>query len=224
MVGGLDPAGFEKNVDRHLDTIFDLSKRYGKGIDLHLHDGGHLGLYTLDQMASRTRAAGLEGQVVASHAYALGDIPFEVVRRTADNLAAAGIAIMTNAPGDHQFPPVLPLRAAGVNVFAGNDDIRNSWWPYGDGDMLERAMMVGYRSGFYTDDELLVAYDMVTSAAAEALHIADYGLKPGAAADLIVVAAAHPQEAIVARPLRWAVFKSGRIVARDGTFIPGIFR
>ena len=27
----------------------------------------------------------------------------------------------------------------------------NSWWPYGDGDLLERAMIIGYRSGFNTD-------------------------------------------------------------------------
>lgn len=221
VVGGLDPAGFEKNVDRHLDLVFALAERYGKGIDLHLHDGGHLGLHTLDQMASRTRAAGLEGQVVASHAYALGEVPPDAIRRTADNLAAAGVSIMTNAPGDHPFPPVLRLRSAGVNVFAGNDDIRDSWWPYGDGDMLERAMMVGYRSGFYTDDELMVSFDMITAAAAQALRIVDYGLKPSAVADLVIIDAAHPQEAIVARPTRWAVFKGGRLTARDGTFIRG---
>jgi cytosine deaminase len=224
IVGGLDPAGFEMNVDRHLDGVFALAERYGKGIDLHLHDGGHLGLHTLEQMARRTRAAGLEGQVVASHAYALGEVPLEAMQRTADNLARAGISIMTNAPGDHPFPPVLPLIAAGVNVFAGNDDIRDSWWPYGDGDMLERAMMIGYRSGFFTDDELLVALDMTTANAAQALQLGDYGLKTGAAADFVVVEAANPQEAVVARPIRWAVFKAGRMSARDGVFNPGALR
>ena len=57
-------------------------------------------------------------------------------------------------PEPHAFPPVLLLRDAGVNVFAGNDNIRDSWWPYGDGDLLERAMIVGYRSGFNTDAQL----------------------------------------------------------------------
>jgi hypothetical protein len=44
-----------------------------------------------------------------------------------------------------------------VLVFAGNDNVRDSWWSYGDADMLERAMLVGYRSGFYTDEELTTA-------------------------------------------------------------------
>ena len=104
-------------------------------------------------------------------------------------------------------------------VFAGNDDIRDSWWPYGDGDMLERAMMIGYRSGFYTDAELAIAFDMITDAAAGVLHIPDYGVEVGSAADLVIVDARHAQEAVVARPMRRAVYKAGRLVARDGTFL-----
>ncbi|HBY26623.1 MAG TPA: cytosine deaminase, partial [Bradyrhizobium sp.] len=114
-------------------------------------------------------------------------------------LAESGVAIFTNAPGSHAFPPVLLLRDAGVNVFSGNDNIRDSWWPYGDGDLLERAMMVGYRSGFNTDDQLVAAFDMVTANAARALCLRDYGLTVGAAADFVVLDARHVQEAVVAR-------------------------
>jgi cytosine deaminase len=157
--------------------------------------------------------------VVVSHAYALGEVSNDAMLGTAERLAAANVAIMTNAPGDHPFPPIAALRAAGVTVFAGNDDIRDSWWPYGDGDMLERAMMIGYRSGFYTDAELAIAFDMITDAAAGVLHIPDYGVEVGSAADLVIVDARHAQEAVVARPMRRAVYKAGRLVARDGTFL-----
>jgi cytosine deaminase len=85
--------------------------------------------------------------------------------------------------------------------------------------MLERAMMIGYRSGFYTDDELACAFDLVTAAPAKALGLADYGLRVGASADLIVLDADHAQMAVVARPVRRAVYKDGRVVARDGVFI-----
>jgi cytosine deaminase len=85
--------------------------------------------------------------------------------------------------GAHAFPPVMLLHEAGVNVFAGNDNIRDSWWPYGDGDLLERAMIVGYRSGLNNDAELALAFDMVTSHAAQALHIKDYGLAEGGLSD-----------------------------------------
>ena len=73
------------------------------------------------------------------------------------------------------FPPILALRNAGVTVFSGNDNIRDSWWPYGDGDMLRRATTLGYRSGFNIDEELRVAFDVVTVSGAKALRLEGYG-------------------------------------------------
>ncbi|MFN5525491.1 amidohydrolase family protein, partial [Bradyrhizobium sp.] len=106
--------------------------------------------------------------------------------------------------------------AAGVTVFSGNDNIRDSWWPYGDGDLLNRAMMVGYRSGFYVDEELRIAFDLVTDAGAKALRLAGYGLNVGARADLVTLDAEHVPEAVVAVPKGRSVYKDGRLVARDG--------
>lgn len=60
---------------------------------------------------------------------------------------------MTNAPGDHAFPPILALRQAGVQMFSGNDNIQDAWWPFGNGYMLQRVMLVAYRSGFRSDEE-----------------------------------------------------------------------
>jgi cytosine deaminase len=219
VIGGLDPAGYEGDLQAHLDALFKLAEKHGRGIDLHLHDPGSLGLFELDEVARRTRSSGMQGRVAVSHAYALGELPWDPVASTAHRLAEAGVAIMTNAPGDHPFPPVLALRQAGVTVFAGNDDIRDSWWPYGDGDMLERAMLIGYRSGFFTDGELEVAFDLVTGSAARALGLDDYGLHVGAPADFIVLDARHVPEAVVARPRRRAVYKEGRLVARNGEFL-----
>lgn len=219
VVGGLDPAGFDGDVDGHLDAIFGLAERHGVGIDIHLHDPGSLGLFELEEIAVRAQAHAMQGRVAVSHAYALGEAPRPRMEHTAAKLAVAGVAIMTNAPGDHPFPPIVPLREAGVTVFSGNDDIRDSWWPYGDADMLERAMLVGYRSGFYTDDELIVALDLATYRAAEALGIPDYGLRVGARADFVVLDARNVAEAVVARPRRRRVYKGGRLVALDGEFV-----
>ncbi len=218
IVGGLDPAGFEGDVGKHLDIVFAMAERHGTGVDLHLHDGGTLGLFEMEEIARRTKAQGLQGRVNVSHAYALGEMPWARVASTAEQLAETGVSIMTNAPGDHAFPPVLALREAGVTIFAGNDDIRDSWWPYGDADMLERAMLIGYRSGFLTDEELAVAFDMVSDSAARALGLTDYGLQPGMKADFVVLDAAHIPEAVVARPRRNAVYKAGRRVASEGVY------
>ena len=130
---------------------------------------------------------------------------------------------MTNAPGDRAFPPVSVLREAGVRVFAGNDNIRDSWWPYGDGDMLERAMIIGYRSGFYTDEDLGFAFDMASTQAAHVLGIPNYGLGIGAPASFVAMEAQHVQEAVVARPPRRSVYRCGKLVGKDGvaTGTPG---
>jgi cytosine deaminase len=219
IVGGVDPASFEGDVEAHLDLVFGLAERFGTGVDLHLHDFGLLGLFQLDAIAERTKALGMEGLVAVAHAYALGSSPDDAVRSTAAKLARADVAIMTNAPGHLPIPPVLALQAAGVTVFAGNDDVRDSWWPYGDGDMLQRAMLIGYRSGLYTDEELSLAFDLTTENAARALGLSNYGLKIGAAADLVALPVGHVPEAVVARPLERTVFKSGRIVASKGRYL-----
>jgi cytosine deaminase len=219
LVGGLDPAGYDGDIAGHLDAIFDVAGRHGVGIDIHLHDGDLLGVFEIEEIARRTKALGLGGRVTISHAYALGQVSRDIAQRTANRLAEAGVSILTNAPGAHAFPPVLLLHQAGVNVFAGNDNIRDSWWPYGDGDLLERAMIVGYRSGFNTDEQLALAFDMVTSSAARALNLEGYGLVEGGMADFLVLDALHVQEAVVARPKPRDVYKAGRLVARNGTMV-----
>lgn len=219
LVGGLDPAGHDGDAAGHLDIVFGIAERHGVGIDIHLHDGGMQGISEIEEIARRTKAIGLGGKVTISHAYALGEVSSDAVQRTAQLLAEAGVAILTTAPGARAFPPVLLLRDAGVNVFSGNDNIRDSWWPYGDGDLLERAMLVGYRSGFNTDEQLAVALEMVTANAARALGLAGYGLTVGGAADFLVLDARHVQEAVVARPKPRDVYKNGRLVARAGSIV-----
>ena len=219
LVGGLDPASFDRDVEKHLDVVFGIAEKRGVGVDIHLHDNGTLGIFEIEQIAARSRALGMAGQVAISHAYALGDVPVEIVKRTADVLAESGIAIMTNAPGRRPFPPVALLRDAGVTVFGGSDNIRDSWWPYGDGDMLGRANMIGYRSGFNTDDELRIAFDVVTAAGAKALRLEGYGLEVGDKADFVTLNAQHVPEAVVAIPRGRSVYKNGKLVAHDGKLV-----
>ncbi|WP_263986719.1 amidohydrolase [Streptomyces sp. NK15101] len=211
LVGGLDPVGFDGDAAGQLDIVFGLAERHGKGIDLHLHDGGETGTAQLRDIAARTAALGLGGRVAVSHAYALGDVDDAELARTATALAAAGVAIMTNGPSG-PVPPVLRLREHGVRVFAGSDNIRDTWWPYGTADMLERATIIGLRAGLMTDSELSVAASLVTGEAAAALGIADHGLAPGARADLVAVAAGSVPEAVAAHPRRLLVLHAGHVV------------
>lgn len=216
LVGGLDPVGIDGDLAGHLDPIFAIASKHGVGIDLHLHDGGQAGIDQMLAIAERTVSSGLIGKVAISHAFALGSVPIDVAARTADRLAEAGIAIMSHGPGAATMPPLTLLRAHGVEVFGGSDNIRDAWSPFGNGDMLERAMLIGYRANFRHDHELQLAYEMVTHAAARVLGIADYGIEVGGPADFVAVEAETLAEAVAARPRRKWVMKAGRVVARDG--------
>jgi cytosine deaminase len=219
LVGGLDPAGIDNDVNGHLDAIFAIAERRGVGLDIHLHDPGPLGCFELRQIAERTSAAGLKGRVAVSHAFALGAVDETEFGRTAEALARADVVVMTNGPGPVPMPPVKRLVGAGVRVFAGSDNIRDAWSPYGNGDMLERAMMIGYRQGLNADADLELAFDLCNRAAAQVLGLADHGLRIGGAADLVAIPAGSVAEAVAAHPPRALVMKRGRVVARDGGLI-----
>lgn len=218
-VGGIDPAGVDHDPVRHLDVVFGLAERYGCRIDIHLHDGGSLGAWELDLIIERTAAAGLQGRVTVSHAYALGQVDEARQNRLADGLAGAGVTVLTAAVYSFPVPPIKKLRAAGVNVACGHDGIRDLWGPYGTGDMLDRAMHVAYRSGFRRDDDIESALDAATYGGAGALGLTPYGLTAGAPADLVVIPAGTPAEAVVTRPPRELVIKRGRVVARGGSLV-----
>ncbi|WP_130618294.1 amidohydrolase family protein [Dyella amyloliquefaciens] len=211
VIGGIDPTTFDGDADGQLDVVFGIAGKHASKVDIHLHEPGLQGIDQLQRIAERTRVLGMNGRVAVSHAYALGEVPMDVVDRIAPVLADAGVAIMTNAPGDRPFPPVLRLRDAGVHVFAGNDNIRDAWWPYGNGDMLQRANLIGYRSGFYTDEDLLVAFDMATEAGAKVLGKRDYGLHPGNEASFLVIDAPNGAAAVAGVP-------NDRTIVRRGEF------
>jgi len=220
-VGGLDPATIDRDIEAHLDVVFGIADRRGVGVDIHLHDNGTLGVFEIEQICARTAAIGLGGRVAVSHAYALGQVDANTLSRIADRLASAGVAIMTIAPPNSAFPPVAVLRDAGVTVFSGSDNIRDSWWPYGDGDMLRRANVIGHRSGFFEDRQLEQAFDAVSYSGAKALGLDDYGIDVGDWADFVVVPAQHVPEAVVAVPSQRAVYRRGKLVASNGLLVEG---
>ena len=75
MIGGIDPAGMDRDPVRHLDVVFGLAERHGAGVDIHLHDGGSLGAWELGLICGAHRdASGCGGRVAVSHAYASAGI------------------------------------------------------------------------------------------------------------------------------------------------------
>lgn len=212
IVGGLDPSGMDRDPKGHLDAVFGLCTKHGKPLDVHLHEPGELGAFALELMIERTKALGMQGQVVVSHAFCLG----EVSRAPAlyEALAEAGIAIATTAPPSRPVPSVKAARAARTKIFGGNDGIRDTWTPYNMPDMLQRAMLIGLKNDFRRDDEIDMALGMVTDWAAEACGFETCRLAVGERADIVLVQAQSVAEAVVAQPPRKLVISHGAVVAR----------
>ncbi|SDF54523.1 amidohydrolase family protein [Thalassobaculum litoreum] len=219
LIGGIDPVGIEGDMEGHLDVIFGLAEKHGVGVDIHLHDPGHRGALELRAVAERTAALGMQGKVTVSHAFALATVDDRTLDLTIADLRDADVAILTSAPGTGYLIPVVKLREAGVRVFAGSDNVRDAWSPFGNGDMLERAMLVAYRAGLRTDEGIALAFDLCAGAAAQAIGYGPYGLEIGARADFVAVAAETLAEAVVDRPMRALVVKGGRVTARDGAVV-----
>ncbi|MBV8440403.1 MAG: amidohydrolase family protein [Hyphomicrobiales bacterium] len=218
LVGGLDPAGVDNDIDGHLDAIFAIASKHGVGLDIHLHDAGALGAFELRQIATRTRALGLEGKVAVSHAFCLGELGDADFGRTAEALAEAGVAIMTTGPGPVPMPPVKRLKSIGVRVFCGSDNIRDAWSPFGNGDMLERAGIVCDRQNFRSDADLEEAFALTTEAPAAVLGRSN-SLQVGARADFQILPASSIAEAVASRPMDRAVFRNGVMLARGGRLL-----
>jgi cytosine deaminase len=222
VLGGLDPCAIDGDPVHSLDLLFEIAQRHGRPLDIHLHEPGAMGAFSLELILDRTAALGLQGRVAISHGFCLGDLPERDCEALLARMAKLGVALITSAPAARAVPPLLACRRAGVTVLGGNDGIRDTWSPYGSPDMLERAMLIGLRYNLRRDDVLAVALDCVTEAGARGCGFGAYGLAPGCRADLVLVEAQTVAQAVVARPPRRLVVSGGRVVAREGVLLPGV--
>ncbi len=74
VVGGIDPCQIDRDPVAQLDVLFGLAEKHGKPLDIHLHEPGEMGAFSLDLILERTEALGLHGQVTISHGFCLGMI------------------------------------------------------------------------------------------------------------------------------------------------------
>ena len=216
VVGGLDPCSMDRDPKGHLDAVFGLAEKHGKPVDIHLHEAGEMGAFSVEMIVERARALGMQGQVVISHAFCLGMPDRARVAGLVERLADARIHVATAAIVSRPNPDARQLAGAGVTLFCGNDGVRDTWTPFGNGDMLERAKMLALLNNFRTDQDLEQALAACTSSGAEALGYADYGLEVGRSADLFLIDAETVGHAVVEHMPRRLVMKRGKVVARGG--------
>ncbi|WP_026581774.1 amidohydrolase [Bacillus sp. J33] len=213
IVGAVDPATVDNNIEASLVQLMDLAVEGNADIDLHLHDPGHLGTFTMKRLAILTKEAGWEGRIAISHAFGLGDVSREEAQEMAEILKDAGISIVTSLPIGRAIPPVDLLSECGVEIAVGNDNIFDSWWPTGNGDILERAgrLIERYR---WTDEKSLSQTLRFITGGKTPLDPEGNQIWPkaGDEASMILVDAGCSAEAIARRSERRAVFYKGKLV------------
>ncbi len=118
LIGGLDPAGFDGDVKGQLDILFGLAERFGKGIDIHLHDGGETGA----RGASRNRRANDRGR------YARSSRGWPRLRARVDHakpVRGDGGRPRPSPGRDHDVMPLVHAGSAGAGAArAGRDGFR----------------------------------------------------------------------------------------------------
>ena len=215
-IGGLDPVGIDNDPAGQLNAIFAIAERRGCAIAIHLHDRGAAGAATEEMIARRVQSLGLKGRVAISHAFCLGTMEPPHLERVVRLLVDNDIAVMTHGPsGGTPFPPIRHLAEGGVRLFTGSDGVRDCWTPLNTGDMLERAYLLAYLSGFRDDAGLRLALHMATYGGAGVIGAQAYGLNVGDRADLVLVRAENEAEAVALHPQARTVIKRGRVVAGD---------
>lgn len=163
ILGGLDPATIDGDIEKSLKITFNLATKYQKEVDIHLHDRGSLGIYEINRIIDYTLASKLQGKVQISHALALGDISGANLSNIAKRLKEADIAINTTVPLGTTALSIPILRNHGVRVNVINDNINDHWSPFGSGDLIERASRAAEVFNMTDEVSLSSALGLVTN-------------------------------------------------------------
>ena len=227
-IGGV-PA-FSSEPIALLKLLFDCAERSGLPLDMHIDEHLDAGRAMFSEIAKMTKAYGMAGRVVAGHSSALSAMPPDEAKRTIDELREAGVGIVT-LPAANLFlqgrdadrlPPrgltrVRELLAAGVPVAAASDNIQDPFVPTGTGDLLEIARWTLLAGQFGLSD-LRQMLEMVSSVPAEMIGLgADWGIREGARADLLIARADTIDDLVASGALERTVMIEGRVVFSTST-------
>ncbi|MDQ1058879.1 cytosine deaminase [Arthrobacter globiformis] len=229
-IGGIDPCQLDRDPARHLDIVFGLAEKYGVDIDIHLHEPGHLGVFSAELIFERTRALGMEGRVSLSHAYDLANVHPEVTARLLEQMAELDIAWATVAPasGGTQFD-LAQMTDAGIRVGLGEDGQRDYWSPYGNCDMLDRTWQLAFTHRLRKDRLIEHCAAIATVGGASIMDRAVHrltspddrpGLAVGDTADIVLVDGETITSTVMDRGADRTVIHEGRVVADGLSVLP----
>lgn len=206
-----------------IDRLFDLAREFDVDLDLHLDfdldpAGGHL-----DEICRRAGATGRGGRVAVGHVTKLSALQPEAFAAAAKRLADAGVAL-TALPatdlylmGRDRFAdrprgvtPVHLLAASGVTASVATNNVENPFTPFGDLSLMRMANLYA-NVAQVGPDGFGACLDLVTESAARLMRLDDYGVRVGAAADLVALDAETADEAFACLAAPVFGVKRGRL-------------
>lgn len=217
-----DHTATPANIGEQLDRLFALATRYELDIDLHVDETNDPLAATLPHIAEAALRHGYKGRVTCGHCCSLALQSQSDIDHTLDLLAEAEIAIVTlptvnlylqdrtsgRTPRWRGVTVVHEMLKRGISVAAAGDNCRDSFYAYGDHDVLDtfrQAVRI-----LHLDHPLTIAPALVGSTPAEMAKLDGHGrLAAGAPAHFIVFNARSLNE-IVSR------HHADRVVFRDG--------
>ncbi|TPQ38608.1 amidohydrolase family protein [Cupriavidus pinatubonensis] len=227
VVGGI--PHFERTMAdgaASVRLLCELAAERGLRVDMHCDESDDPMSRHIETLASETVRLGLYGRVAGSHLTSMHSMDNYYVSKLLSVMREARVAAIANPlinitlQGRHDTYPkrrgmtrVPELLAAGVPVAFGHDCVMDPWYSLGSGDMLEVAHMglhVGQMTG---QDAMRNCFAAVTTTPAQILGLEGYGISPGCRADLILLQARDPVEAIRLRATRLKVLRAGKTIA-----------
>jgi cytosine deaminase len=212
----------EAQMRAALEKLFRLATERGLDVDLHVDETGDPSARNLDLVARAILATGFKGRVVCGHCCSLSVRPEEEARAALALCREAGLGVVSlphvnlflqdrgagRTPRWRGITLLHELRAAGIPVALGTDDVRDYFYAYGDHDLfavLAAAALIGH-----LDRPLGDWPAAITRVPAEMMGLSNRGLlRVGLPADMIIFPARRYSE-LLSRP------HSDRIVIRGG--------
>lgn len=212
-----------------IDKIFEISKEYDIPMDFTVDESDSDNIDMFNYIVKKTYSEHLEGRVNCTHVTAMSakGIDEEYV---ADSLAWTSKARVrvTTATGNDMYlmdigrrgpTRVKQMLDTGVDVSIASENIRDAFRPFGNGDLLDEALLTAQVHKLFTRTELLNVARMITLLPAQNMLLEDYGVMPGCNADLVVLDAPDIQEAILSQVDKTYVLKNGKVIAKSGQLV-----
>ncbi len=231
---GVDVVGGIPHLERTMAegaasvrALCEIAAARGLRVDFHCDETDDPLSRHVETLAYETQRLGLQGRVAASHLTSMHSMDNAYVSKLIPLMQEAELAVIANPlvnlvlQGRHDTYPkrrgitrVPELMAAGLTVAFGQDCVMDPWYPLGNGNLLQVAHMGIHAAQLTGYEQMRQCFLAVTEYPARILGLERYGLQPGCYADLVVLQAADPVEAIRLQSPCLYVFRRGRLIAQ----------